>query len=303
MKGVSLQILLVYVFLVGSSNLHGQNASHSFYYPLHIGDFWEYTQSPGFRETLEVVDDTLMPNGHLYSVLEHEVHGFKSVSFQRVSDENELFQIDQFGTDEFLRFKLNIKVGDIWNFSVDSVDVGFFKVTRLSDTTLWAHRFKYAVIEDFTLPDSLEPLAPNDYFLGDSIGVFFHGFEGGFSELKGAIINGKKFGVITTVEGEEQILPMSLVLKQNYPNPFNSETRIDFEIPEPAFVAIKVYNTLGQEVTTLLENKLMTGTYSITWDGKDHKGRLVSTGIYIYILQHDTNGQRLSLAKKLLMLR
>ena len=302
MIGAWLQIFLIYVFLVCGSNLYGQDASHSFYYPLHIGDFWEYVQSPGFQETLEVVDDTLMPNGHLYSVLEHEVHGFKSASFQRVSDENDLFQISQFETDESLRFKLNIKVGDIWNFSVDSVDIGFFKVTRLSDTTLWAHQFKYAVIKDFTLPDSLEPLAPNDYFLADSIGIFYHGFEGGFSELKGAIINGKKFGVITTV-GEEQILPKSLVLKQNYPNPFNSETRIDYEIPEPAFFTIKVYNTLGQEVRTLLENRLLTGTYSITWDGKDHKGKLVSTGIYIYILQHDTNNQRFSLAKKLLMLR
>lgn len=303
MRRVSFQVFLIYVFLLPGSNLCGQDASHSFYYPLHVGDFWEYLQSPGFQETLEVISDTLMPNSHRYSVVQHEVHGFTSVSFQRVSDENDLFQIGQFGTNESLRFKLNIKVGDIWNISVDSVDIGFLKVTYLSDTTLWVHQLKYAVIEDFTLPDSLEPLAPNDYFLADSIGVFYHGFEGGFSELKGAIINGKKFGVITNVEGEEPILPKSLVLRQNYPNPFNSETRIDYEIPEPAFVTIKVYNTIGQEVRTLLENRLLTGTYSITWDGKDHKGKLVSTGIYIYILQHDTNNQRFSLVKKLLMLR
>jgi len=244
-----------------------------------------------------------MPNGKLYRIVKQNVFGYTTFMFQRVSDENELFQIGQFKTAENLRFKLNIRVGDTWNFSLSSIDSGFFKVTYLADTTLWARKLKYAVIQDFTLPDSTRPIAPNDYFIADSIGIFYHGFEGGFSELKGAIINGKKFGVITTVESERPVLPQSSLVKQNYPNPFNSETRIDYVISEPGFVAVRVYNAVGQEVRTLLENRLSTGAHLITWDGKDNDGKLLGTGVYIYMLQHNTNNQTFSLARKLLMLR
>jgi flagellar hook assembly protein FlgD len=72
---------------------------------------------------------------------------------------------------------------------------------------------------------------------------------------------------------------------------------------ETGFVAIKVYNTVGQEVRKLLETRLSTGTHSITWDGKENDGKLVGTGVYIYVLQHNANNQTLSLARKLLMLR
>lgn len=303
MKKLKLHNCFFLLLLLTGNSLWGQSETHSFCYPLNIGDFWEYIHSPAFQETREVIGDTLMPNGKLYRIVKQKVFGYTTFMFQRVSDENDLFQIGQFMSIENLRFKLNIRVGDTWRFFVSSIDSGFFKVTCLADTTLWKRKLKYAVIQDFTLPDSTRPLAPNDYFIADSIGIFYHGFEGGFSELKGAIINGKKFGVITTVEAEKSALPQSSLIKQNYPNPFNSETRIDFVILEPGFVAIRIYNAVGQEVRKLLENGLSTGSHSITWDGKDNDGKLVDTGVYIYMLQHITNHQTLSLARKLLMLR
>lgn len=303
MKRVKFKNCFFLLLLLTGNCLWGQNETHSFYYPLNVGDFWEYIHSPAFQETWEVIGDTLMSNGKLHRIVKQKVFGYTTFMFQRVSDENELFQIGQFNTVEHLLFKLNIRVGDTWKFFVSSIDSGFFKVTYLADTTLWARKVKYALIQDFTLPDSTRPLAPNDYFIVDSIGIFYHGFEGGFSELKGAIINGKKFGVITTVESEKPVLPQSSLIRQNYPNPFNSETRIDYIITKPGFVAMRVYNAVGQEVRTLLENELSTGTHSITWDGKDNGGKLVGTGVYIYVLQHNTNNQTLILARKLLMLR
>ncbi|MFH2049197.1 MAG: T9SS type A sorting domain-containing protein [bacterium] len=81
---------------------------------------------------------------------------------------------------------------------------------------------------------------------------------------------------------ETPILPESFQLSQNYPNPFNPETNISFDIPFKSVVSIKIYNILGEEITTLVENKLSAGKYSVIWDGTAFDGRKVSSGIYLY---------------------
>ena len=72
--------------------------------------------------------------------------------------------------------------------------------------------------------------------------------------------------------------PVSYALYQNYPNPFNPTTTIQFELPTPALVTLKIYNLLGQEVVTLLDRQdLEDGTQEVTFDG----GNLAS-GVYFY---------------------
>jgi len=300
MKHITLKSSFFFLFLLAGNILWGQDESHSFHYPLNVGDFWEYQYSPAFRETEEVIADTLMPNSQVYRTIRQEVFGQITLKFQRVSTENELFQYDRFETDENLFFKLSFKAGDTWNgSSFVAADSGFFKVAFISDTTLWAQNFKYAVIQDFALPDSTRPIAPNDYYIADSLGIFFHAFEGGFSELKGAIINGKKFGVITTVEGEEEILPKSLVLEQNYPNPFNDSTTVSFELPTTTDVKVEIYDMLGNQVTVLVNQNLNVGQHEVQWDGKNNLGRAVSSGLYIVAVTAENSVQ----VKKALLLK
>lgn len=69
----------------------------------------------------------------------------------------------------------------------------------------------------------------------------------------------------------------SFKLSQNYPNPFNPATKIDYTVAQAGPVSIKVYNELGQEVATLLNETLAPGSYQVTFDGKD-----LASGIYIY---------------------
>jgi uncharacterized delta-60 repeat protein len=71
-------------------------------------------------------------------------------------------------------------------------------------------------------------------------------------------------------------------LAQNYPNPFNPVTQIRFQLPEASQVEIKVYNTLGQEVAVLLNERKPAGTYEV-----DFNGSKLSSGIYLYKLQAD----------------
>lgn len=77
------------------------------------------------------------------------------------------------------------------------------------------------------------------------------------------------------------------VLDQNYPNPFNPTTSISFSIPQEAFVTLKVYNMLGEEVKTLISKNLYQGSHTVNWDGTDNSGNKVSTGQYIYRLEAD----------------
>lgn len=81
------------------------------------------------------------------------------------------------------------------------------------------------------------------------------------------------------VEGEISV-PSAFSLKQNFPNPFNATTIISFSIPHASAVSLKVFNSLGQEVESLINRKLDPGNYYIWWNGDKF-----SSGIYFCRLQ------------------
>ena len=78
----------------------------------------------------------------------------------------------------------------------------------------------------------------------------------------------------------DTILPKFFELSQNYPNPFNPTTRIKYEIPKTSFVTIKVYDVLGKQVATLVNEEKIAGNYEVDFDA-----RRLSSGIYFYNLQ------------------
>ena len=89
-------------------------------------------------------------------------------------------------------------------------------------------------------------------------------------------------------------VPQQFALHQNYPNPFNPVTKIKFEIPSESFVTIKIYNALGKEISTLAEENLQSGTYSINWDAANFP-----SGIYIYKL----TANDISVSKKMILIK
>jgi len=98
-------------------------------------------------------------------------------------------------------------------------------------------------------------------------------------------------------------LPTQYDLGQNYPNPFNPETNISYQLPEAAQVTIRIYNLLGQNIRTLVSANQSAGKYTETWDGKDNRGRDVSSGIYVYRLNAISKNQTFTRAKKLMLIR
>ena len=85
-------------------------------------------------------------------------------------------------------------------------------------------------------------------------------------------------GVKETVE----LLPTAYSLDQNYPNPFNPSTIIRYELPKAGNVQIKIFNSTGQEVRSLLDDFEPSGTHNLMWDARDNHGQHVSSGIYFY---------------------
>lgn len=92
----------------------------------------------------------------------------------------------------------------------------------------------------------------------------------------------KGFSSPTSVEEDNSGIPTTFSLKQNYPNPFNPKTTIEFEVPKSSKIVIKIYNMLGQEIKTLVDDFFTTGVYSVVWDGLDYRGKNASSGLYFY---------------------
>lgn len=81
------------------------------------------------------------------------------------------------------------------------------------------------------------------------------------------------------ISNTTNVTPEKFSLEQNYPNPFNPTTRINYELPITNFVSLKVYDALGNEVKTLVNEKLNAGSYSV-----DFNAAALPSGIYFYKL-------------------
>lgn len=79
-----------------------------------------------------------------------------------------------------------------------------------------------------------------------------------------------------------EMIPEQFEVSQNYPNPFNPSTIISVSLPENSNMNIKIFNTLGQEIKTLVDGEFAPGNYNFTWNGTDSFGKVVSAGVYFY---------------------
>ncbi|RKZ00119.1 MAG: hypothetical protein DRQ13_01060, partial [Ignavibacteriae bacterium] len=90
----------------------------------------------------------------------------------------------------------------------------------------------------------------------------------------------EKFEEVMPVEKEENVLPSEYSLSQNYPNPFNPSTVINFSIPNSSLVTIKIYDVLGNDITTLVSEEKPLGSYEVVFNASS-----LPSGVYFYQLQ------------------
>ena len=100
--------------------------------------------------------------------------------------------------------------------------------------------------------------------------------------------------ITSSVKSGPDVKPAICTLGHNYPNPFNPSTTIHYELATGSRVTLKVYNVLGQEVATLVDQEKPAGVYDVQFDG-----RHLSSGTYVYRLQ----SHKYSASKRMLLLK
>ncbi len=100
-------------------------------------------------------------------------------------------------------------------------------------------------------------------------------------------------------EESEETVEIKEFAVQNYPNPFNPETIIRYTLPQEGRVVLIIYDILGREVRTLIDEERPVGYHTVIWDGKDQRGRLSASGLYIYQIKFRDQ----VLTKKMLLMR
>lgn len=114
-------------------------------------------------------------------------------------------------------------------------------------------------------------LDPSTNQNGEAFGIFFALADGTVGQFPEGVVS---------VEDISGVTPDNYSLSQNYPNPFNPSTTINFTIPNSEFVTLKVYNILGSEVATLVNENLASGAYKYNFDAQN-----LASGIYLYELK------------------
>jgi hypothetical protein len=115
-------------------------------------------------------------------------------------------------------------------------------------------------------------------------------------EINGQVIylGSNKMKSMKVANPEQNTVPLKYSLSQNYPNPFNPVTKINFSIPKQGFVTLKVYDMLGREIRSLVNETKQPGNYSVDFNGAN-----LSSGVYFYRLESNdfTSIKRMVLIK------
>ncbi len=138
-------------------------------------------------------------------------------------------------------------------------------------------QYMYFTIKEVGLNTSsfLDYEVIDNSFYTYKIGIFEGPSEGSYSNESTAYVP----DIITSVETKNE-LPTKFHLEQNYPNPFNPTTTIKYQIPEISFVTLKVYDVLGSEIETLINEEKPVGSYEVDFDASN-----LSSGIYFFRLK------------------
>lgn len=109
--------------------------------------------------------------------------------------------------------------------------------------------------------------------------------------VRGVVVGGTVYENSNTNVEDYHIsdIPENIKLYYNYPNPFNSSTNIAYNLQRPGHTTLKIFNTIGQAVKTLVNHMQLPGKYVVSWDGRDNDGKEVPSGQYYFQLSQGEN--------------
>jgi hypothetical protein len=139
----------------------------------------------------------------------------------------------------------------------------------------------------------------NQFLLGemiiaDKFGTISSDVEFTYTNLIGAVIDGKKYGILVSVDNEQIPIQNDFILCNNYPNPFNPSTIISYYLPKTCRIKIKIYDLFGREVALLINEEQTLGNHKIKFTPNN-----LASGIYFYSLISNSK----IITKKMLFLK
>ncbi len=225
-----------------------------------------------------------------YTMLVDAVSNYSGIAFNPLTNELWASSASFVGTNKDAIFKVDITTGD-------TTIVGHTGLGKLTNDLVFDENGNL-----FGLIGSESET--NDFISINTInGVGTIVGNIGFNHIQGLAY--EETGV-TSVEEEFPggAIPSEYLLQQNYPNPFNPSTKIEFSLPTEANVKLVIYNILGQQVASLIDEQIVAGNHSIIWNAKDTNGKQLTSGIYLYKLTASgAKGEDFQDIKKMILLK
>ncbi|HLF14062.1 MAG TPA: T9SS type A sorting domain-containing protein [Bacteroidota bacterium] len=183
----------------------------------------------------------------------------------------------------------SVAMGDVPVGTRDSVPVSMtntsgdiLRIDSIRTRTAHFSAIYYPDVTQLRLGDTLELLiefAPDSIrSYEDTLFIFSN------ATVSPAIVSINGNGAVTGVAAEDRGIPATYTLEQNYPNPFNPATTLAYGIPTRSRVTLRIYDVLGREVITLVDDVLDAGYGSVLWNSVNGHGLPISSGIYFYRL-------------------
>ncbi|MGE5498950.1 MAG: hypothetical protein ACM3Q2_12795, partial [Syntrophothermus sp.] len=250
-----------------------KNIDWSSFYPLQIGNMWIYKE-PGttYREVYRVLKDTVLSDGKVYKKIgtwTYNPASPGSFRLERMDSAGNIYSLQPpYGSERI--YKLSSCVGDT---STSAIRILF---------RIWEKRLIYdELLKKETIRIdyfSINSMAAPGYLFEQGIGIKARYAEFFYEGLTGAVINGVVYGDTsgTTDVRDYTSKANNYKLFPNYPNPFNPVTNIGFSIADECFVTLKVYDMLGREAASIVNDIKPAGSYKVQFDGRG-----LASGIYV----------------------
>jgi hypothetical protein len=289
-----MKILFLTLTFIGFSTYCFAQIDTTEFYPLNDGNYWEYWGRSAFffdwyKMTLEVIGDTLLNNKD-YKIIKREVYldsvGDPAIYYSYLrSDSNKIYKyenINDCDSLEYIYYDFSRSDSSIWsicptyyaNFrGVFSDKLYYIELANII-TEVKTFNYVNASSQDTVWAPMSSPTTET---IAKGIGIISEmNWDFAYFKLYGMRINGKVYGKFTSIVNRKKTVK-GFALYQNYPNPFNPSSTIKFAIPKSENVTIKLFDILGREVDTIVNEYKNAGTYEIIFNGIG-----LSSGIYFY---------------------
>ena len=289
----------VILLILLSSSSFSQIQKDTDYFPLTFGNKWIYAPvGYNYPDTVSIVD-TQRVNGKLYyAVKENSSQLFRwirKINNQIYIADTTAARLDTSYIKEYLIYDFSADTGKSWDVPLTDTDLlcnfgGTVKLgstvdsvaTPLKNYTDCYYFSREAICRDAgRVKEWFAPFAGRVAYFEESIA----GIREYFLSYSYIVTGTRKHDNSNSLTGYK--------LWQNYPNPFNPSTVIYYSIPKGGTVILKVFNSLGQDIKTLINGYKQAGTYEINFNASD-----LSSGVYFYRLSTDA----VELTKKMILL-